>query len=399
VKTLVRRRYRRSINWGRILALVIFITGTLVVLAVSWLGLLNGEKSEATRQWFDFPQLNCRYLLPERGWEPDAGDLKSAFKTAALVLRRSSPEAWMALLVQDCRDGTPPENELREEAIRRLGAYFSKENLEWERGGDIQVAGLPGQRVVFKGEVKHKAMSGECCILCYQGLAYYIVTWAPVEAVDTAQKEFPELRKRFVLLGDRKGWSKQQAPRTLLGHQADYRLQNVETIWEEWMPPTDFDGLADLVLVARETTKPAGVEDGRVREASVVVLILKNGQKDPPAAVMAVQAHLTQQQKSVYPDTTIEPADESSTAAGQGDRPGSFPGKILRLRVKNAEKRHRFVLLGVVNQPDFTLALECECAWGARTIWQPRFEQVLGTFRLEPAKGASNQGGEVPEPE
>src|SRR5262249_34115234 len=117
VKTFVQRRYRRSINWGRILALVIFVTGGLVVLAVSWLGLLNGEKSKAARQWFDFPQLNCRYLLPERGWEPDAGDLKSAFKTAALVLRRSSPEAWMALLVQDCRDGTPPENELREEAI------------------------------------------------------------------------------------------------------------------------------------------------------------------------------------------------------------------------------------------------------------------------------------------
>jgi hypothetical protein len=391
------RRRRRRWNWGKILASAIFFGGGAAVLVWAWLGIrVDSDVSGPTGQMLEFPRFNCRYALPDSPWEAEQSGIKLSLKTAVVVMRRTSPDAWFALLVKEYKDRIPTDKEVRDEAVSRLGGYFKKENLEWERAGEGQLAGRPAQRLVFRGEVENQAMSGEGYYLLNQGLAYYFITWAPTEAIDKAQKEFSELRKRLALIGDRRDWTGKPATHTFHGRQAGYCLQDVDPLWQEWMPATDFDPRADLVLFGQEPTESEESEVSRMRlAASVVVLVLEESHENLAAAVKAAQARLEDQQKALYPETALSPAE--GTAPQPSGQIGTVPGQIVTLRVKNAEKRHRFFLLGVIQQPGLMLVIQCECAWEVRKAWQPRFEGLLGAFRSEkgPKPAGKNHGGEA----
>jgi hypothetical protein len=380
-------KYRKRLNWAKILAAIVFVGGSTAVFIAVWWGMANDKMLGG--QVFEFPQLNCRYAIPDEPWQPESG-IKQHFKTAVLIMRRSSPDAWLAILVKDYKDRIPQDSEVREEALRRLVGYFSKEHLEWERSGEGILAGLPAQRLLFRGDLANPGepgsaergpkMSGECHYLLHQGLAYFFLTWSPAHQFDQAQKEFADLRKRFTLIGDRKDWIGKPATPTFIGHEIRYRFQDADPLWEEWKPATDYDTHADLALVGRE---PADVTERETQKppvaASVVVLLLKESHATLAAAIKSARAQMEAQQRMVYPQTVIETVEE----------PASHPesplpdGQVVLLRVKNGEKRHRFVELGVIALPAQMLVLQCECAWQTREAWQPRFERLLRTFRLE----------------
>src|SRR4029077_20096042 len=123
------------------------------------------------------PKLNLQFIEPASPWEEEEGPARASFK-AALVLRRTNPSAWMVLFAKDYKDHLPADAELRDEAIRRLGSYFNKENLEWEQEVDSSLADLRAQHLVFRGEINNTSMSGECYCAPQQGLAHWLLTWA-----------------------------------------------------------------------------------------------------------------------------------------------------------------------------------------------------------------------------
>jgi hypothetical protein len=375
------RPYRRSRGWGKIAAFVVFVIGSIFAWLAGWHWFPSLMEEEVSGgETVVFREFHCRYVRPDQPWEVDLGPMKQSLKPVLLLaMHRSKPTAWLALLARDYKDFVPPDKEVREEVIRRLGNYFQKDNLETEQREDGQLAGLRAQRLVFRGEVDDTAMSGECYILVHKGIAYWFVTWAPAREIEEAQGEFANLRRRFALVKDRKDWTEKRPTRRFHGTKAGYTLQGVETIWEEWTPATDYDRAADLALVGKQPPEEGGDRRHPKIMATVVVLLLKRAPGDVPAAMKAARDHLEAHEQELYPETTLEPLPEKASA----DRVGNVPGQMLPLHVKNGEKRQRYFLLAVVPQPEQVLVLECECAWHDRETWGPKFEQLLSTFRAD----------------
>jgi hypothetical protein len=389
------KRPRRRYRWGKLVAGAVLVLGLGAVLWAmrQWLPELIEDDKAATGKVFKFPQLNCQLVQPGPSWQEDTGPALRDLK-AELVLRWTDSSAGLALLAKDYKDHTPSDSEAREEVIRRLGGYFNKEGLGWEQAADTMLAGQRAQRLLFQGEVNNKPTSGECAILAHQGLLYGFVTWAAAIEAEGLQAEFAALRKQLTLVRDRKDWKeKRPPPQVFRGSELPYSLQDLESRWQKWTPASAYDPQAILALVARDRPASGEPEEReRMIAATVLVLLLKQRSTSLPAAVKAARAHLEAQQKILYPQTTIEVLSEKPKA-GEADRVGSAHGQLLAIHVVNAEKRHRYVLLGVVPQPEQILVLQCECAWDKRASWQPEFAQLLGTFRIDAEATAEAQGG------
>lgn len=380
---LRRAATRRRIGWGKLFVLFLVLGGLVGGLGYAgwrWRSLFLDESgAELPGTVSLYPQLNCRYNVPDKPWVSD-NEVKSHLK-ALVALRRTRPEVTFALVVRDFKDRTPRDGEVRDEAIKRLSAYFA-DSLEWEPAEDSEIAGLPAQRLIFRGEGDEGSMAGECHLLAYQGVAYWLITWAPAEAVDRAQDDFVQLRQRFGLLRERESWGEKRNVQTFRGQKAGYLLRDTEGIWKEWTPATDHDPLADLALVAREREAPREEERKEAVAATALVLVLEGVKGDLKAAVEAARAHLEEQQKAIYPDTVLEPVGDKALAPEKEGNVGKARGHVVRLLVKNGESRQRFVLLGVVPQAESVLVVQCECDWKRRGLWERDFTQLLGTFQL-----------------
>jgi hypothetical protein len=344
----------------------------------------------------NFSAFSCQFVQPEPPWEiDDAGSIKRALK-ADLVLRRTAPNAWLALLMKDYKDQTPADGEVRDELLRRLANYFSKDSLEWEQQKDATLAGQLGQHLLFRGEVEDKAMTGEGFILVHQGLAYWLMGWAPAGEASREQAELDTLPRRFSLLPVQREWKeKRPAVQVFRGRLIGYTLRDPEGIWQQWTPATDYDPGAVLALVGHERPEP-GAEEAPTKTvaATVLVLVLKHSAASLDAAVKAARLYLIAQQQAVYPDTRIEAIPDPKGA--KSDHVGSATGQIQALHVINGETRQRFVLLGVVREPDKVLVLVGECAWNKRESWEPVFRRLLDTFQL--SRSGEDQGGDEAEP-
>jgi hypothetical protein len=194
---------RRHVNiWLRAGVVLLFV----LVAALGGIGIwklfptVAHEEGPVLGDVIKAPQANCQLIMPSTAWQEDEGGAKGRLK-ALLVMRRDKPRAWLALLVKDYKDHPADEAEIRNEALRRLGNLFNKENLESERGEDTSLAGLPAQHLVFRGEVDGINMSGDCHALAHRGLTYWLITWAPTSEMSLLlRQDFEELGKRFRFL-------------------------------------------------------------------------------------------------------------------------------------------------------------------------------------------------------
>jgi hypothetical protein len=293
------------------------------------------------------------------------------------------------LLVKDYRYRTPSDEEIRDEAVRRLANYFDKETLECEPGQECVLAKQPAHRLAFRAEIEHTSMSGECQMLVHQGFAYFLVRWTPAAGPPAAHQELDRLAARFALLGDRPDWA-QKSTRLFHGNRADYVLEDTQSLWQEWSPATDYDALADLALVARERKDGESMADTRTMVAATFVVLIMSGSGDDISKVMqSAGDYLLMQQKAVYPETKIEVVSDGEEGQAEAGKIGSFAGKLQPLHVENGENRHRYILLGVVRLTDHVLVVQGECAWSKRAVWAPLFEKLLST--LKPGTDAAHQ--------
>jgi hypothetical protein len=336
---------------------------------VGWTGAANEEPSG--RAYESIP-LNYQFQFPSRRWQRDTRtqvDLK-----VVVGMRRSEPNAWLAVLTNDYKTRTPQDAEMIDEGVKRLKAFF-KDRFEWEQKADVQLAGKRAQRIAFLAEANHVPLVGECYLLAYNGIGYWFVTWAPDADRDAAFDEWDGIRKGFSLLKEREGWKeKQPAVVTVNGTKLPYRFDFTEGVWEKEKEPEAYDAACDLALLGRDMTEPRGTE----KTATALVLILPK-QADLKAAVAAARAHVLAQQKKVYPDTTLEPVDEK---APPPEEIGNLRGQLLKLKAKNTPDLDHLIYLAVINQPDQLVVIQCECDWRRRTYWEVNFTQLLRHFTL-----------------
>jgi len=322
-----------------------------------------------------FAESNCQFRYPGKPWQPD--NSQRFFGAAHLALfTRADPNAWMALSARDYQTRTPRAGELVDETVVRLNSQFK--NLEWELKPDEELAGHSARHMFFQGEVNNVRMVGDCYMFADKGIAYWFTTWTSLESGSAVQEEFQTARKGLSLLKKREGWTeKRPALKTFSGTQAAYSVRDSEELWKEWQPAKDVDPAADLVLQARDR-----IESKDVDKIGWVLVLPLAPQPDLAAAVKSARAHLEERQRQLYPATTFEVIRENEVAQ---DRPaiiGEAPGQLLKFRVKNAQSRERFVVLAVVNQPEHVLAIQCECDWKRRSLWEGDFIQLLGTLSL-----------------
>lgn len=316
---------------------------------------------------YESDSLNYRLAAPPAPWLPD-NVTRPAGKITTVALQRSNPRAWMALVAQDhSKDRRPPRDaEIVDGMVRRLQTFF-KDTLDYEQLADGQLAGQRAQRLSFRAlDAKNTSVRGECYLLEYRDVVYWFLTWAPAEDAAQLQQEFAELRKRFTLLDRRADWP-DRTPKliTLEGSKAAYTLQDLDDIWRQQTKGTDYDPAADMALTANDLLEVKDV----VPFAQVLVLLLKPQGKRTPSET--ARAYYESRQKGKV---------EVEVLADREGRVGDVPGQILRLRVRKANGE-RFVLLAVVNQGNDILAIQGECDWKRRSLWERDFSRLVSTFR------------------
>jgi hypothetical protein len=389
-RSLARRRRSRWARWTTPAVLLGLLLGAVVAgchLAphLADMSLWPGPSKDNEREVVDaanefpVPALNFRFTVPDRPWLQDLGEARPGLK-AALVMKRTDPDAWLAVAARDFKTRTPRLDEVREEAVRRLENFFT-DHLETEpRDEEVRLAGRPAQRLVFRGERDNAVYSGECYFFAHQGIAYWFFTWAPGNVVQDARDEFDNLRRRFALLkANRDNWSDRPAGRTFRGHQVACTLEDQGGVWEEWQPATDYDPAADLALRVKEQAAFREGGDRNEQEVAKVLLLALPGAADGPKALALARANLEKQQEALGLAVKIEPDREPDADA----KIGNVRGTLARFKMQLGETKRQFVLLAVVPRADRVLVLQGECAERRRGDWEPRFLQLLEHFRLE----------------
>jgi hypothetical protein len=383
VRAAARRRRRRRGTQAVLLALVL-LTGAGLAAAGAyrlWDWLEDGGE---TGRPYESERTSFRFEMPRKGWKPD-DEARRPFK-GSLALRRTAPAAWLVIAAEDYSKKRPPrEADLVEESVRRLKDHFR--SLEYERKPDATLAGRPALLLEFQGDARDVVMNGECYVLAHQDVVYWFVVWAPLADRAAVADEWDRLRKGFTVK-DREGWV-ERVPKLVTvqgeGHdQVPYVLRYVEGIWRT-DPAKNFGDRTDLGMTGFEPDKPRLAGDS----ATFQVLLLPK-QPDLDAAVQAAKDDLLERQKKLYPETTVEPLADKAGPVDRRATLGNARGHLVKLRVLNGDNRVRFVVLGVVWQPDYVLVLDGDCDIQRQAFWEQEFMQILGTFQLKtPGAGDS----------
>lgn len=378
VPTPVRRRpATRGRGRGAVVVIVLAVILTGIGLAAfafrdQWQDLL----SESTDNTIVSPAANLRFKVPDAPWH-DAPEIKREFG-ANIALRRGGPNSWVAFLFKDYKDRMPRDDEVLSVAIKRLNSYFK--GLEWEQRDEDSLAGRPAQRIVFQGTLKNLAMSGECHMMAYGGIAYWCYGWTPTSGdLASAQEEWATLREGLTLLGERDGWTgKIPKMLTATGQKGGMQLRCPEEIWSVLDPTED----ADLILVGRDPDDPKAA----LKAANLTAILQPEETNLDAALKQARELVLRRQKEEGFQDTRLEAvpdSDRSGLPEGEVEL-GKTPARVARLRLRNGDDRERFLAIAVVARPNKTLVLLCECAWAHRASWEERFGPVLHSLTFRP---------------
>src|SRR5262249_53661749 len=146
--------------------------------------------------------------LPGDTWATDTATRKDLGATVALKRR---DHVWLAVAAQDYGTKPPPDAELLREARERLKNHF-RDNLETKAAQPGQLAGLPAQRLEFRGQRNQVASHGECWLLSQQGIGYWVFVWS--DELEKARHALAELQRGaqgFAVTAERKEWKEQQS--------------------------------------------------------------------------------------------------------------------------------------------------------------------------------------------
>ncbi len=292
---------------------------------------------------------------------------------ARLEANRATPTAWFAMAAKDFKDREPRESELRA-GIRERLAFFR--NLETEEVAGVRWAGKSAITYQFVGDIQGVFMSGQCSAIHADGIAYWMLLWAPGETINAqVQQDLVDMRDRFALVP--RNWQ----PRRLnwQAFRPDGTSYQVTDGEERWAPLdlelTRPDPRVTLVL---EATEP--VKDGRSflpRRAQLWLVELEVADNTGLEAGQAfLQSYLEKINQGTGATMTLSPLE------------GGEEMDILRLRADNSVARKQttfFVLRALPPGEQHVLAI-AQCPWDQRAEWETALLEITGSLERTAAE-------------
>ncbi len=331
-------------------------------------------------------------FFPPGGFRSDETLLNKARANLAMT-RKSGPRCHVAAYYLDYKFREPGDEELVEEAVKRLKEYFP--HLEYidplQSGGKGRTGELGTEKALaltFKAKGADEVpFVGECLMAARRGYAYWLVMWGPEDDRDELEGIWEKLRAGFRYGEEREGWKPTARPST------DARIEGLGVtvrpateVWQVEETPKDYDPAAEMVLRGYELALDEG---GRLRRekiagrlATVQFLALPKA-ADLKSAVAAAKEHVTKRLKDVNDAVKVEPMNDRGSGKPLIETDvGEFKGEVHHLDIRQAmDGKGEFGLLAVVNRPEGVLAVFCQCPAGKRGYWLPEFKEVLASVR------------------
>jgi hypothetical protein len=383
------KRRRRAPGWltGLIwLALV----GSVLASAVLAFQLLRERfttsKKSDTVDWIPEDQkFNFRLTVRRGEWKEDAAARHGL--RAFFALENTRAPLWLAVAAQAFATRDPRDAELEAGAVERLRNYFTDSDPEWEPvPSDDRLAGRPAQRIVFQAEHDKVLVRGECDMIRYRGIGYWVFLWAPAgrnKKWETTHRALAELQASpgggFALLDARKGWE-ERPPETdrFRGAKHRFSVRCPKGQWQQY-PAAAEDPDGDLYLQRIDPEKP----NDPARGVNVLVLALPRKPGTTwKTAMRDAQEHLLRRQPVVGDEKPkLKPAYGRQGESGAGRKIGNVRGRVADLKVAT-EGLTNFASVAVVLRAGHVFVIQCQCRWDDRTRWRGEFNQMLDTFEL-----------------
>jgi hypothetical protein len=301
---------------------------------------------------------------------------------------RSDPRGHVALHAIDYKTRYPGDDELLEEALKRLKATFPR--LQYQdplgEGKTGELDGEPAYQFEFRGSAADEVpIIGECTFLTRRGIGYWLFAWGPAEDEDELPGRFARLRNGFRFANEREGW--QPTPRETTVQQIGdmpIQLNYVHALWRVEPNPTDYDPRAALVLRGYEQTGERSIRnpvDTYAGKSAVVQILLLDRAEDLAAGVDLAKGHLTTQLAKIEPMVKLDTYTAEGGKAAVSPEVGAFKGELRQLEIKVSADTSRFGLLGVVNRPEVLLVVFGECPLEKRGYWLGEFKALVETIR------------------
>jgi hypothetical protein len=327
-------------------------------------------------------ELAFRLHLPKDVWKP-ATDLKQNLG-AVVAVRRAEPEVWLAVAVRDFGSRKPRDAELLAEALDRLGNHFGDRVAFGPKPEASELAGQPAQRLEFKGTHNSVTWRGECHMLGYQGLGYWLFVAASELA--TAQQQLTDLHKEpgqgLVLASARRGWTEQPPEiETFRAAGLAFDVKGPKGVWLGGFDARTVDDHGVLYLHGRDL-KEKDPTRKNIKSALVLVTALEK-MLDADAALKAARAQLEEKvQVDSYKMGLADEKPTPETALGIARKFGTNEARLIELCLSINDEPKRFVVLAVVPLAERAYVFRCECAWEYRQAWRSDFIELLGTLRV-----------------
>jgi hypothetical protein len=301
---------------------------------------------------------------------------------------RSDPRGHVALHAIDYKTRQPGDEELLDEAVKRLKAGFPRlqyqDPLSGGKTGELD--GEPAYRFEFRGSGADEVpMVGECTFLSRRGIGYWLYAWGPAEDEEELGARFERIRGGFRFASEREGW--QPTPRETteqaIGEVA-VRFNYVHALWRVEPNPTDYDPRAALVLRGYEQTGERSVRtpvDTYAGKSAVVQVLLLDRAEDLASGVDLALGHVTNQLAKIEPMVKLETYVPDGGKSAISPDVGAFKGETRQLNVRVSADTSRFGILAVVNRPEALLVIYGECPLEKRGYWLGEFKALLETVR------------------
>lgn len=307
-----------------------------------------------------------------------AGDTETWFAEA---WQHNKDDVWFALVARDFGMQKPRDAAMVRVAVDKLEQLFGEAVEADARAEVTKFAGLPAQKLRFKGLIKSAPWRGDCYMFFKSGFAYWFFVSSPdIQAVEFWSEDLQREDVFSTQVVERRGWREQPAPtETFAAANGAFSLTGLEGVWEKQESRNE-DERGLLLLLGRQKREKS-------KTATVLVYPLDH-QPDLKEAVKAARADVEAKKKEENTNYKLVAATDvadGQAEAGESADFGNRPGRMADLCLKVNDDPRRYVLLGVVNEADACYVFRCECAWESRQIWRQDFLDVLRSLRLKKA--------------
>jgi hypothetical protein len=319
-----------------------------------------------------------KLALAKGAWTPDK-DLRSRLG-AMEAWRSKESDVWFAIAVKDYGTQKPRDAELLQGAIERLEQHFGQSLELAAKAEPTEFAGVPAQRLSFKGQLGVVVSWGEAVAFTHHGFGYWVFVAGPT--LEDVQPHLAELKKEetgLSLVTDRKGW-REQPPRTdtFASDDGAIRLTAPEGVWEKSTPPNVEFESGVLLLMGRHLKEK---DNPKIAHLQVFTL---DKQSDLKEAVKEAREYLQKQKNEQNTGYKLAPVGEGDGTSefGTVEDVGNRRGRLMEAKLSLNDTPVRYYLMAVVSEPQSVYVVLFDCSWKSRPVWRQDFVDLLKTLKV-----------------